>query len=197
MKKQQKSLISQIIVGILVILIGINVYLMLNNIDVLNQIEKAKTALPEDIKIKNEIIKQLNLTSDPLSTNGFTIYKESEIALQSNDLVLTKNCTELRIVTNEYQAYTIEYGLKNKIDIRPTAHDVASSLLEYYNITLLDVRIVEARDPHYFARAVFIQNNRILNIDLKASDAVALAVRTNSPIYINNKIIESKSKKTC
>ena len=192
MKNKEKSKILPYVIVLIIVVIVINLFLMFYNLKILNQVD---TDLVYE-ENENFIIQELNITNDPLSTEGYTEYKEIEISLKPQSIVFFKNCSELDIATNEFQVYTIENGLKNKIDIRPTTHDITESLIDYFNITLLQVKISETQGQHYYARAFFMQNNKLLNLDLKASDAVAMAVRANSPIYVNNKILASNSIKT-
>ena len=188
MKKKKEPNLLVIVIGFMVVIIALNLFFILGNLETLDKIE------PEH---KEEIIKQLNLTSDPLSTEGYTKYARNEISINSQTITLIKECKQLDIFTNEYQLYTIDNGLKGLIDMRPTTHDVFEAVMENFNIKLIDVRISKTEDIHYFARAIFKQNNKILNIDIKASDAIALAVRTNSPIYVSNKILENNAKSIC
>ena len=192
MKKKQNLKIIYIITAIALIVIT-NTYLILENFDLIKKINTIK----ETQDNTQEIIKILNITNDPLSTEGFTEFNRNQIFLVNQTIIIKNNCSQLYIQTNEYQAYAIENGLKGIIDIRPVLHDINKILFDNLNITLKDVRINRYLEPHYFSRAIFVQDNKIINLDLKASDAIALAVRTNSPIYLKNSIIETNGKKTC
>lgn len=180
---------------ILIVLILINSYFILAHFNVF----KNKNVISENEKLiaqnsKDPIVKELNLTYDPLSLKGFT---KVFVSVKGTDLILENNCTSLTVMTNEYQAYSIEQGIKSRIDIRPTTHDLMTSILTDFNITLLQAKIIANKDQHFYARTIYKQGNRIMDIDAKASDAAALAVRLNVPVYVENKLFYSKGTNVC
>ena len=175
----------------MILIILVNVFFVFSNFRILNKLKENNVSYSNIIA---DPIKEFNLTYDPLSLSGFT---EVYLAVKGNDILLGNNCTELVIASNEYQVYSIEQGLKSKIDIRPTTHDIMSNVLNNFNISLLQSKIVENLGVHYFARTVYKQGDKILNIDTKASDAVALAVRMNVPVFVKNDILYNHGKKVC
>ncbi|MBS3174800.1 bifunctional nuclease family protein [Candidatus Woesearchaeota archaeon] len=191
MKKTRNILIKSL-VGILVIIILINAYFMFSNFKILNQLKLDTLNVIEDYF--SIPVLELNLTYDPLSLKGFT---EVFVGLKDNAIILNNNCTAMIITTNEYQAYSIEQGLKSKVDIRPTTHDIMVSVLKGYNISLLQTKIVENQGMHYFARTIYRHENKILNVDTKASDAIAIAARMNVPIFVKSNLFYSLGKNVC
>jgi bifunctional DNase/RNase len=67
-------------------------------------------------------------------------------------------------------------------------HDLIRSLLEEFDITLTEVFINELRDGTFYAKLIFEEVN--LEIDVRPSDAIALAVRCNAPIYVSEDILD-------
>jgi len=67
-------------------------------------------------------------------------------------------------------------------------HDLLKSLLEAFDITLTEVYINELRDGTFYAKLIFEEVN--LEIDVRPSDAIALAVRCNAPIYVSADILD-------
>ena len=156
-KKEHTGIVKILIVVFLIILI-INIYFVFTNFSIIKNLNET----PNIIQNKQEEIKELKLEGDPLSLQGFT---KVFVSLNGNNIILENNCTSLTVATNEYQAYSITQGMKSIIDIRPTTHDIMVNVLNNFNITLLQSKVIENQDQHYFARTIYRQNNKILNID--------------------------------
>jgi bifunctional DNase/RNase len=74
---------------------------------------------------------------------------------------------------------------------RPLTHDLAVSLIRSLGGSIEKVVISDLRDNAYYARIIIRQADKALEIDSRPSDAMALAVRTNSPIFIEDKVLEA------
>jgi uncharacterized protein len=93
----------------------------------------------------------------------------------------------------EGQAIAIEReGVKPP---RPMTHDLIRNLLAEFGATVESVEITDLRDQTYFARIQLkTREGRALGLDSRPSDAIALALRTNSPIYVAKKVLEDSSE---
>lgn len=72
---------------------------------------------------------------------------------------------------------------------RPLTHDLFLMTLESFGAQLQRVVIVDMQEEVYFARVIFqveneIQEKKIVELDARPSDSIALAVRVNAPIYV-------------
>ena len=72
---------------------------------------------------------------------------------------------------------------------RPLTHDLFLMTLEAFGAQLQRVVIVDMKEEVYFARVIFqveneIQEKKIVELDARPSDSIALAVRVNAPIYV-------------
>jgi len=72
---------------------------------------------------------------------------------------------------------------------RPLTHDLFLMTLESFGAQLQRVVIVDMKEEVYFARVIFkveneIQEKKIVELDARPSDSIALAVRVNAPIYV-------------
>lgn len=81
---------------------------------------------------------------------------------------------------------------------RPLTHDLFLMSLESFGAKLQRVVIVSMREEVYFARVIFqveneIQEKKIVELDARPSDCIALAVRVNSPIYVVTSLWDSLS----
>ena len=88
------------------------------------------------------------------------------------------------------QIYSIQKGLENKIEFRPLTHDLIKSILDVFGIEVLMVKITDYKGGVYFANLILKQGNKILNIDSRPSDAIAIAIRLNKPIYIKEDLLK-------
>lgn len=85
----------------------------------------------------------------------------------------------------EAQAIAVEMeGIKPQ---RPMTHDLLKNIVEQFNSTITEVNIVDMKDNTYYATLVIDGISE--DVDARPSDAIALAVRFNAPIYINESII--------
>ena len=180
------------LVIMIVIILALNILIIINNLN----LSKTRIIFKEikEMEFEDNNLPELNLSDDPLSLKNFT---KVNVSLTDNAILLRAGCNGLALVTNEIQIYSIKHGLENNIDIRPTIHDGVSGILENFNITMLMVKIVDKNDDLYFASMYFADYDRLLNIDAKPSDAIALAIRTKSPIYIENSVLKNYGQKIC
>ena len=84
-------------------------------------------------------------------------------------------------------AISMEEGIKPR---RPLTHDLMKNLMELYNIQLNKVIIDNFEEGIFYAKLITIQNGKMLSIDSRTSDAIALAVRFDSPIFCKSEILE-------
>ncbi|UCD04477.1 MAG: bifunctional nuclease family protein [Candidatus Woesearchaeota archaeon] len=107
------------------------------------------------------------------------------------------SCTGIIAKTSEERAQSMKLGLEKEIEFRPNTHDIFSAALEHFNITLNKVIIHKMAENTYFSDMILIQGNRVLKLDSKPSDAISVALRTNSSIYINKTLFEERKEKIC
>jgi len=74
---------------------------------------------------------------------------------------------------------------------RPMTHDLMSSMLGALDVSVQEIRITDLRDNTYFAEIVLSGRSASLNLDARPSDAVALALRTGSPVFVAESVFES------
>jgi len=135
-----------------------------------------------------------------VSTAGF---KEVSIGLDiEEDRGIVKfysDCYELRMVVDRSQAISIARGQNNLRYFRPLTHDLADDILKNYGIKILMVKITELKNNTYFARLILRQGNKVLSLDSRPSDALALAARTDYlvPVYVKEELFEKYGTKIC
>ena len=73
---------------------------------------------------------------------------------------------------------------------RPLTHDLTINLIKALGGSIEKIVISDLKDNAYYAVIVLRQGDRTLEIDSRPSDAIALAVRTCAPIFIEDKVLE-------
>jgi len=112
-------------------------------------------------------------------------------------ILIGNNCTAIVAETSPERAESIETGIKGIIDERPNTHDTFVAVLKSFNITLDSVNLERFDGKYYYADLILKSGDKILKLDTKPSDAIALAVRTNSTVYINKTMLQEIGKNIC
>jgi hypothetical protein len=95
----------------------------------------------------------------------------------------------LPILIGEYEASAIQMGLKNISFPRPMTHDLLSHILDKLQSPVEFILITRIEDSTFFASVILYNDGEKVEIDARPSDAIALALRTNSPILVNEEIL--------
>ncbi len=99
----------------------------------------------------------------------------------------------LPIVIGEYEAQSIAMALENIKPPRPITHDLTVNMLKTLNITLESILITELKDSTFYALLRLVKDSEIIEVDSRPSDAIAIAVRLGSSIYVNDDVMEEAS----
>jgi len=139
------------------------------------------------------------VTLPQLSTTGFVQVNVSADLIDENtaSLTLSANCYDLTANVETLQAASILLALDHQVGPRPNAHDLAKDVFTSLKIDVLMVKITERRDTAYYSKIVLRQGNTVLNYDVRPSDGIAIALRMNAPIYMNETLLKSEGKKVC
>jgi bifunctional DNase/RNase len=74
---------------------------------------------------------------------------------------------------------------------RPLTHDLFRDTLRATGVELTRIEVIDLRDNTYFAEIVLTDSSgRSLRVDSRPSDAVALAVRVNAPIFVHEQVLQ-------
>ena len=130
-----------------------------------------------------------------LTTEGFVEMEvENLIAVGELPLVQLKGyCSELSFYISPEQASAIAEGLSEETRFRPMTHDILVDIIEGFEIKPVIVKITKMEDNTYFAELSLQEWNRLLIVDIRPSDGIAIATRTGIPIYANEDLVT----KTC
>ncbi len=106
-------------------------------------------------------------------------------------LAETEGIRRLPIVIGGVEAQAIAIELEKMTPSRPLTHDLFRSLSHSFNIEVEEVLIYNLVEGIFFAKLIASMNGKTAEIDARTSDAVAIAVRFNCPIYCYEFIIET------
>ncbi|NIS82664.1 MAG: bifunctional nuclease family protein [Anaerolineales bacterium] len=96
----------------------------------------------------------------------------------------------LPIWIGPFEADAITLSLQELEVARPLTHDLLRNVLQSLGAKVLRVNITELRDDVFYARIILSVNGREMEIDSRPSDALALAVRVNVPIFVAEDVME-------
>jgi len=117
-------------------------------------------------------------------------------AVNRSPIVLLKDGTERRalpIYINQDQAKAIISALENQKPPRPLTHDLMANTLEVWGMVLERIVIHSIQDGTFYAVMTIRQGDIKKDIDARPSDAIALALRTNSAIWVMEEVIADAS----
>ena len=94
------------------------------------------------------------------------------------------------IVIGIFEATSINRRVKSEPSPRPLTHDLIGAVIHSLGGELQDIYISELSEHTYFAKLRIRKDGETFEIDCRPSDAVALAVAADVPIYVAEDVIE-------
>ncbi|MCB0155241.1 MAG: bifunctional nuclease family protein, partial [Anaerolineae bacterium] len=92
-----------------------------------------------------------------------------------------------------FEADAITIQLQGVEVQRPLTHDLLKSIIEEMGATVSHVIVSELKNDTFYARIVMDVDGNSLEIDARPSDAIALSVRVNAPLFVNDEVMELAS----
>jgi bifunctional DNase/RNase len=107
-------------------------------------------------------------------------------------LVLSEEDGERRlpIIIGGFEAQSIVIKLENLNPPRPLTHDLFKSFADLLNVSMKEVFIHKLEEGVFYSQLVCTRDDKELLIDSRTSDAVALALRFECPVYITEEIMD-------
>ena len=118
----------------------------------------------------------------PLKLLGM-INSQSQSGAYTVILGETEGKRRLPILINGFEAQAILFHIENIKIPRPLTHDLFKNFAETFNIELVEVIISKFAQGIFYATLICDDGRGVQEIDSRTSDAIALAVRFNCPIY--------------
>ena len=91
------------------------------------------------------------------------------------------------------EATSIASALQNIKYERPMTHDLFKNVSEKMGVSISKIEVCDLKDNTFYARVFFVSDESSFDIDARPSDAIALALRFDAPIYVEDSVIQ-KSK---
>lgn len=123
-------------------------------------------------------MKVTGLTIDPFTNMPIIILKDLE---EKNALPIWIGLIEASAIATELEKIQLS---------RPMTHDLIRNILQALEVVVLRVEVNDLSDNTFYARIYLQGKGGELVIDSRPSDAIALALRTKAPIFVDKKVIE-------
>ena len=94
------------------------------------------------------------------------------------------------IVIGIWEAVAIDRNIKGKKTPRPMTHDLIENVIAGLDCSLDRVIVTDLKERTFYARLVLRRNGKMVEVDSRPSDAIALAVQMKAPIYVEEKVLE-------
>jgi bifunctional DNase/RNase len=91
------------------------------------------------------------------------------------------------------EATAIAFALQGIVTARPMTHDLLKNVLEEVGVRVERIVITELREGTFYATILMQQNGSSYEVSSRPSDAIALAVRVNVPIFANEEVLSEAS----
>jgi uncharacterized protein len=105
-------------------------------------------------------------------------------------LKATKQERYLLIWIAQAEAYAIAIELQGTSSPRPLTHDLLRNVVNDLGANIVSIVISDLIDDIFYARIILDVAGRHVEVDSRPSDAIALAVRAKSPIYVEESVLE-------
>jgi bifunctional DNase/RNase len=123
------------------------------------------------------------LMMDPLTNSPIVVLQD------------TTSDTLLPIWVGIFEANAIALQIEKVDTPRPMTHDLIKGLLNHLDAQVTKIVVTELRDNTFYALIFLDVAGKTITVDARPSDAIALALRTDSPIFVTDEVI-SKSAST-
>jgi uncharacterized protein len=97
----------------------------------------------------------------------------------------------LPIIIGAFEAQAIALEIEGIKPPRPLTHDLLKQMIDNLGAAVMEVIIDELRENTFYAKIILEASGLSNEVDARPSDAIALAVRTQSPIYVSETVMET------
>ena len=118
------------------------------------------------------------LTMDPITNTPIVILKDLE---EKKAIPIWIGIFEASAIATEIEKITFS---------RPMTHDLLNEILKILKVEVLRVEIHDLRNNTFFANIHLLQEGKIMVVDARPSDAIAIALRAGAHILVEDKVIE-------
>lgn len=97
----------------------------------------------------------------------------------------------LPIIIGAFEAQAIALEMEGIKPPRPLTHDLLKTLVDNLGATVVEIIVSELKENTFYAKIILEASSLTNEIDARPSDAIALAVRTFAPIYVNETVMSA------
>jgi uncharacterized protein len=117
-------------------------------------------------------------------------YSQTQSGAYALVLVEEKGDRRIPIIIGGFEAQSIVIKLENLDPPRPLTHDLFKSLADVFNISVIEVFIYKLEEGVFYSKLICSNGEKEYTIDSRTSDAVAISLRFNCPIFVTEEILE-------
>jgi len=92
------------------------------------------------------------------------------------------------------EAMAIDRAINDRRALRPMTHDLIDSILRHLKWEVERIVVNDLRDKTFYAKLVLVKNGERVEIDSRPSDAIAIAVLRDTPVYVEEKVLRQVCK---
>ena len=98
------------------------------------------------------------------------------------------------IVIGIFEAWAIKRIVEKEPFARPLTHDLLTNVIDAMGGKLTRIAVTALRNSTYHASLYIEQDGRLVEVDARPSDAIALAMKAEAPIFVSEQVFEELSK---
>lgn len=131
---------------------------------------------------------------DPVEVRIDGVFRHDHGSESDHFVVLTDGERRLPIVIGRFESQAILLPMEQHRPDRPMTHDLVRNIIERLGGTVERVVIDDLWNTTYYAKLYMQHSGEEIEIDARPSDAIALAIRFEAPIYVSEGILESATE---
>jgi bifunctional DNase/RNase len=90
-----------------------------------------------------------------------------------------------------FEANAITMGIEHTWTPRPMTHDLLKNVIEGMKATVREITVNELKSNTFYAIITLEAGGQVIQIDSRPSDAIALALRTSAPVFVDEKVLDA------
>ena len=106
----------------------------------------------------------------------------------------TEGERQFPIVIGVTEALAIDRRVKGIVTPRPLTHDLLASVISHLGGELERIVVNDLRDHTFYAKLIIRRNGELIEVDARPSDAIALGVANETPIYVAESVLRQVSE---
>jgi len=180
---------------LLIILLLLTTFLLFSSFQ---PIFKKPSLVPTNTsKSENASLEDYPIAQIPLDGFIQATINVDAILVDRAQVSLKADCYLIEATTDSFVANAIRKALEEKVEFRPTVYDVIADVFRNLGIKVLAVKILEIKENTFIGQLIIQQKDKVLFLDIRPSDATAIALRAKAPIYVNETLAKEVGRYIC